>query len=89
LCSIGVSGDKTTAKFAARQQKPDGLTVIPPWRARARLAATPLRELCGVNDGIANLLARYGVHHCADLQELPISVLGKRFGNPGRRIWLT
>lgn len=88
LCSIGVSGDKTTAKFAARQQKPDGLTVIPPWRAGAQLAATPLRELCGVNDGIANLLARYGVHHCADIQKLPISVLGKRFGNPGRRIWL-
>ncbi len=88
LCSVGVSGDKTTAKFAARQQKPDGLTIIPPWQARARLADTPLTELCGVNTGIANMLARYGVHHCADLQQLPISVLGKRFGNPGRRIWL-
>ena len=28
------------------------------------------------------------MHTCADLQRLPISVLGKRFGNPGRRIWL-
>lgn len=88
LCSVGVSGDKTTAKFAARQHKPDGLTIIPPWQARDYLAATPLTELCGVNDGIAGLLARYGVYRCADLQKLPISVLGKRFGNPGRRIWL-
>lgn len=88
LCSVGVSGDKTTAKFAARQQKPDGLIIIPPWQARGSLADTPLTELCGVNSGIANLLAGYGVHHCADLQKLPISVLGKRFGNPGRRIWL-
>ena len=28
------------------------------------------------------------MYYCADLQKLPISVLGKRFGNPGRRIWL-
>ncbi len=88
LCSVGVSGDKTTAKFAARQQKPDGLTIIPPWQARERLADTALTELCGVNSGIANLLARYGVHTCEELGKLPISVLGKRFGNPGRRIWL-
>ena len=59
LCSVGVSGDKTTAKFAARQQKPDGLTVIPPWQARAELAAVRLTELCGVNQGIAGMLAAY------------------------------
>ena len=88
LCSVGVSGDKTTAKFAAKQQKPDGLTIIPPWHARERLAGTPLIELCGVNSGVAGMLADYGVHCCADLQKLPVSVLGKRFGNPGRRIWL-
>ena len=88
LCSVGVSGDKTTAKFAAKQQKPDGLTIIPPWHAKERLASTPLIELCGVNSGVASMLADYGVHCCADLQKLPVSVLGKRFGNPGRRIWL-
>jgi DNA polymerase-4 len=88
LCSIGVSGDKTTAKFAAKQQKPDGLTIIPPWQAGEALARTPLTELCGVNSGIAGMLASYGVRNCAELQKLPISVLGKRFGNPGRRIWL-
>ena len=88
LCSVGVGGDKTTAKFAAKRQKPDGLTVIPPRQAPAALAAAPLTELCGVNSGIAGLLAGYGVVTCGDLQQLPISVLGKRFGNPGRRIWL-
>ncbi len=87
-CSVGVAGDKTTAKFAARQHKPDGLTVIEPWQAADRLRDIPLTELCGVNQGIAGLLARHGVHSCGDLRRLPISVLGKRFGNPGRRIWL-
>ncbi len=88
LCSIGVSGDKTTAKFAAKLHKPDGLTIIPPWQAKERLASAPLTGLCGVNSGIAGMLAAHGVHNCGDLQKLPISVLGKRFGNPGRRIWL-
>jgi len=88
LCSVGVSGDKTTAKFAAKLDKPDGLTIIPPWQARDRLADLPLTELCGVNVGIASMLARHGVLRCADLQKLPISVLANRFGNPGRRIWL-
>ncbi len=87
-CSVGVAGDKSTAKFAAGLDKPDGLTLIPPWQARERLADVPLTGLCGVNTGIAGLLARYGVTTCGDLQRLPISVLGKRFGNPGRRIWL-
>lgn len=35
-CSVGLSGDKTTAKYAAKLMKPDGLTIIP-WEARARL----------------------------------------------------
>jgi len=88
LCSVGISGDKTTAKYAAKIEKPDGLTIIPPWQARERLAELALTELCGINHGIANMLVAHGVTCCGDLQMLPISVLGKRFGNPGRRIWL-
>ncbi len=87
-CSIGVSGDKTTAKYAAKSNKPDGLTIIPPWQSRDTLAGLALTELCGVNNGIASYLAAYQIINCGDLQKIPISVLGKRFGNPGRRIWL-
>ncbi len=87
-CSIGISGDKTTAKYAAKCNKPDGLTIIPPWQARDRLAGLPLTELCGINSGIASYLAAYQIRKCGDLQKIPVSVLGKRFGNPGRRIWL-
>jgi DNA polymerase-4 len=87
LCSVGVSGDKTTAKYAAKLQKPDGLTVIPPWQARERLRTVPVTELCGINRGIGDFLARHGVQLCGDMHRLPISVLAARFGNPGRRIW--
>ena len=86
-CSVGVSGDKTTAKYAAKLNKPDGLTVIPPWEARARLRDVPVTELCGINRGIGAFLAARGVFTCGDMARLPIGVLAQRFGNPGRRIW--
>ncbi len=86
-CSLGLSGDKTTAKYAAKRHKPDGFTVIPPWQAKAALAPVPVTELCGIANGIGGFLERHGVHRCGDMERLPISVLARRFGNPGRRIW--
>lgn len=74
-CSVGISGDKTTAKFAAKQNKPDGLTIIAPWEAEARLANEPVTELSGINTGIGNFLARYGVHRCGDMKKIPMSLI--------------
>jgi DNA polymerase-4 len=87
LCSVGISGDKTTAKFAAKLDKPDGLTVIPPWEAAERLRDVAVTELCGIAAGIGHFLAEHGVHTCGEVKKLPVSVLARRFGNPGRRIW--
>lgn len=86
-CSVGASGDKTTAKFAAKQNKPNGLTVIPPWQARERLKNEPVTALCGIGPGIARFLAERGVYRCGDMAQLPIGVMSKRFGNLGRRLW--
>jgi len=87
LCSVGVSGDKTTAKYAAKQQKPNGLTLIPPSLTQQRLKSVPVTELCGIGKGIGAFLARHGVVYCGDMPRLPISVLAERYGNVGRRIW--
>ncbi len=86
-CTVGISGDRTTAKYAAKQVKPNGLNCIAPWRAREYLEEVPVTELCGIGKGIGHFLAAYGVKTCGDMARLPISVLGKRFGHPGRRIW--
>jgi len=87
LCSVGVSGDKTTAKYAAKYEKPDGFTVIPPWEAEQTLKQVPVTELCGIAHGIGHFLKKYGVINCGDMKKIPISILAKRFGNLGRRIW--
>lgn len=88
LCSVGMSGDKTTAKYAAKLEKPDGLTVIPPWESEHRLSDVPVTALCGIAEGVGRYLAARGVHVCGDMKKLPISALSQRFGNPGRRMWL-
>jgi len=87
-CSVGISGDKTTAKYAAKLNKPDGLTQILPWEAEAVLAPIQITELSGINKGTANFLKDYGVINCGDMKSIPISILAGRFGNVGRRIWL-
>lgn len=87
-CSVGVSGDKTTAKYAAKLHKPDGLTLIHPDESEAVLAPQLVTELSGINKGTARFLAQYGVFRCGDMKNIPISIPAKRFGNLGRRIWL-
>lgn len=86
--TIGVSGDKTTAKYVAKVHKPKGIGIVPPWQAREYLQNVPVKKLCGIADGIGRFLAARGVYTCGDMQRLPVGVLGKRFGYPGRRIWL-
>lgn len=87
LCSIGISGDKTTAKYAAKQHKPNGLTIVPPWQAKDYLRNVPVTDLCGIAKGIGHFLSLRNVHVCGDMIQLPIGELARRFGNPGRRIW--
>lgn len=87
-CSVGISGDRTTAKFAAKKDKPDGMRVIHPAVAEQTLAPELVTALSGINKGIASFLARYGIICCGDMKRVPMSLLAKRFGHLGRRIWL-
>ncbi|MEO5702834.1 MAG: DNA polymerase IV [Gammaproteobacteria bacterium] len=87
-CSIGISGNKAMAKFAANLVKPNGFTVIPPGEARARLEHEPATALSGIAAGIGGFLAARGAVTCGDVGRLPVSVLAERLGNLGRHIWL-
>lgn len=87
-CSVGVAGDKSTAKYAASLQKPAGLVVIPPWEAEETLAPVPVSKLCGIGKKTSAFLARYGVYSCGDMKKIPVSVLTKRMGPWGYRMWL-
>jgi len=87
-CSIGVAGNKSTAKIASDMKKPDGLTVIPPWEARGRLADVPMEKVCGLGPNTAEFLSRFGVRTCGDVARLPMTVLARRYGVRGKYLWL-
>ncbi|GAB4182132.1 MAG: DNA polymerase IV [Wenzhouxiangellaceae bacterium] len=86
-CSVGLSSGKLLAKWAAKQNKPDGFTVLPPGQERATLRDVPVTEICGISKGIAAHLAAHGAETCGQVAALPITVLAGRWGNIGRRLW--
>jgi DNA polymerase-4 len=69
-------------------KKPDGLTVIPPWEARARLADVPMEKVCGLGPSTAEFLSRFGARTCGDVARLPMTVLARRYGVRGKYLWL-
>jgi DNA polymerase-4 len=86
-CAVGLSGDKTTARWAAGQQA-EGMRVVAPDTAEAQFAPLPLHELCGLAPAVTEFFAGYGVQRCGDMKKIPASVPARRFGNLGRRLWL-
>jgi DNA polymerase-4 len=86
--SIGVAGNKSIAKVASDMQKPNGLTVIPPWESRERLRDVPMEKICGLGPHIAQFLSLYGARTCGDVANLPLTVLARRYGVVGKYLWL-
>lgn len=87
-CSIGVAGTKLTAKYASDVKKPNGITIIPPWEARARLRDVPAGKICGIGPRIEAFLAQHGAHTCGEVAALPMEVLARRYGIVGKHLWL-
>jgi DNA polymerase-4 len=87
-CRVGISGDKTTARQAARLADSDQVGVVPPAAAASFLAPLSIEEVLGGGSGIAEFLARHDIHRCGDMKKIPIHLPARRFGNLGRRLWL-
>tara|TARA_Y100000817_G_scaffold307933_1_gene294961 strand:+ start:17 stop:1204 length:1188 start_codon:yes stop_codon:yes gene_type:complete len=87
-CSIGISTSKALAKFAAKMHKPNGITIIKPNESKNILNNHSVTELCGVSKGIGKFLNAHNVYKCGDMKNIPISILGNKYGNIGRKIWL-
>ncbi len=77
--SAGVSTNKLIAKLASDQNKPDGLTVVPPGREAAFVQTLSVRRLHGVGPVTAARLEAMGLHSVALLAETPREVLAREF----------
>ena len=82
--SAGVSYNKFLAKLASDHRKPDGLTVIPPGRGEAFVAALAIDRFHGVGPVTAARMRALGIATGADLRARSAEALDAAFGKAGR-----
>lgn len=81
--SAGVSYNKFIAKLASDYRKPNGMTVIPPTKGLAFVAALPVRRFHGVGPKTAARMEALGIVTGADLAAQTLAFLQARFGKSG------
>lgn len=81
--SAGVSYNKFLAKIASGHQKPNGLTVVPPEKAAAFLAALAIGKFYGVGKVTEKKMHALGIRTGKDLLGLSKERLTQLFGKSG------
>lgn len=81
--SAGVSFNKMLAKIASDYRKPNGITVIPPKKADAFIAALPIRKFFGVGKVTEQKMLKLGIRSGADLKKRSLEDLTRFFGKSG------
>ncbi|WP_447762063.1 DNA polymerase IV [Sphingopyxis panaciterrae] len=84
--SAGVSYNKFIAKLASDQNKPDGLTIIPPGKGAAFVQTLSIRRFHGIGPVTAAKMEGLGVFSGADLAARDGFWLAENFGNSAE--WL-
>ena len=79
--SAGVSYNKFIAKLASDQNKPDGLTIVPPGRGAAFVQTLSIRRFHGIGPVTAAKMEGLGVFSGADLAAKDREWLAAHFGN--------
>ncbi len=86
-CSVGVAPNKSIAKIAAAQRKPDGLTIIPPETVNAFLSPLPVNAISGVGEKTERVLEELGIRTIGDLAAYPGKDLTKALGRNAVWLW--
>lgn len=84
--SAGVSYNKFIAKLASDQNKPDGITIIPPGKGAAFVQTLSIRRFHGIGPVTAAKLEGFGIFSGADLAAKDPLWLAENFGNSAE--WL-
>ncbi|MEE9212164.1 MAG: DNA polymerase IV, partial [Phycisphaeraceae bacterium] len=85
--SIGVAFNKFLAKLASDLDKPDGLTIITPDNLDDVLGPLLVTRVWGIGPQAAAQLQEMGVQTIADLRDVPLKQLTRRFGTAGEAFY--
>jgi DNA polymerase-4 len=81
--SVGLSATKYVAKVASACQKPDGLTVVAPDKAKTWLAPLPVSWLWGAGPKTQARLHCLGLHTIGDVADADPEFLSAKLGSVG------
>jgi DNA polymerase-4 len=85
--SFGLSTNKTVAKVATGEAKPNNRLEVTKGKEKSFLAPLPVKKIPMVGDKTGLLLNRMGIRHIYTLQAMPLPVMEKAMGKNGVSIW--
>jgi DNA polymerase-4 len=85
--SFGMASNKTIAKMATNQAKPNGQLFVEHGREKEFMAPLPIRKIPMLGEKTCQKLYQYGIEKIADLQRSNLRFLQTIFGEAGRSIW--
>ncbi|HHG85862.1 MAG TPA: DNA polymerase IV [Bacteroidetes bacterium] len=85
--SFGLATNKTVAKVATGEIKPNGQVEIPRGDEQGFLDPLVVRKLPMVGEKTANFLSNMGVRRVKMLREIPQEFLKRIMGKPGMTLW--
>lgn len=85
--SIGIAANRTVAKIATDQAKPDGQLWVKPGEEAAFLAPLPVQVIPGVGPQTQKWLNDHGFFRIRDLQNANPQQLENALGEYGRKLW--
>ena len=79
-CSIGVSSNKLISKIASDYQKPDGLTIVEPYKIEQFLEPLNIRVIPGIGKKTEQRFKEMNLETIEDLKKIDVFTLNKEFG---------
>ncbi len=86
--SFGLSTNKTVAKVATGEAKPNNKIEVAQGTEKPFLAPLSVKKIPMVGTKTTLLLSQMGVKRIRTLQEMPVELMEKAMGKNGRGIWL-
>jgi DNA polymerase-4 len=85
--SFGLASNKTVAKMATNQAKPNGQLWIEHGKEKEFMAPLPIGKIPMLGEKTCQKLYQYGIEKIGDLQRVDLRFLESVFGKAGRFIW--
>jgi DNA polymerase IV len=86
-CSIGIAGNKVSAKIGSDYNKPNGINYVKPGEEKKFLADLPVQVIPGVGKVTLKDLNQKGIYFIRDIANLPQDYFSTAYGKHGIDLW--